>query len=175
MSSPTSAWIACGDDVNVSAPLSALRPMCLTDVDAVALIEASVYPHPWTLGNFIDSLAAGYVAEMLLDGQGQTLGYLLGLYGHQETHLLNLTVTPAAQRQGHGRTLLARLTALAQLRGDALLWLEVRQSNAPALALYRSAGFEAVGLRRAYYPAGASGREDAVVMRLKLGRGDGLD
>ena len=59
---------------------------------------------------------------------------------------------------------------------DRQLWLEVRQSNAPAQRLYRQAGFEDIGLRRGYYPAGVHGREDALVMRLNLsGRGHGLD
>ncbi len=162
-----------------AASETGLRSMRLCDVDAVAAIEASAYTFPWTRGNFIDSLAAGYVAELLIEPAGRILGYLLGLYGHEETHLLNLTVAPPVQRQGHGRTLLARLTRLARLRGDRQLWLEVRQSNAGAQRLYLGAGFEAIGLRRGYYPAAADGRpgrEDALVMRLQLsGQGHGLD
>ena len=172
------AWATANGATAVSA-VSAntpLRSMRLADLDAVAAIEASAYAHPWTRGNFADSLGAGYVAELLLGANAQILGYVLGLYGHEETHLLNLTVAPAFQRQGHGLALLARLRELARLRGDRQLWLEVRQSNAPAQSLYRQAGFEEIGLRRGYYPAGAHGREDALVMRLNLsGRGHGLD
>lgn len=175
MNTASRAWATADGDIPVSASTS-LRGMRLADLDAVAAIEASAYAHPWTRGNFADSLGAGYVAELLLGANAQVLGYLLGLYGHQETHLLNLTVAPAFQRQGHGLVLLARLSELARLRGDRQLWLEVRQSNAPAQRLYRQAGFEDIGLRRGYYPAGANGREDALVMRLKLARqGHGLD
>ena len=169
------AWATADRETSVIANTS-LRSMRLADLDAVAAIEASAYAHPWTRGNFADSLAAGYVAEVLLDSRGQILGYLLGLYGHEETHLLNLTVAPAFQRQGNGLALLARLGELARLRGDRQLWLEVRQGNAPAQRLYRQTGFEDIGLRRGYYPAGANGREDALVMRLKLARqAHGLD
>ena len=175
MNTASRAWATADGDIPVSACTS-LRGMRLADLDAVAAIEASAYAHPWTRGNFADSLGAGYVAELLLGANAQVLGYVLGLYGHEETHLLNLTVAPAFQRQGHGLALLARLSELARLRGDRQLWLEVRQSNAPAQRLYRQAGFEDIGLRRGYYPAGIHGREDALVMRLNLpGRGHGLD
>ena len=172
-----SAWAAtAGEQPAVASVNTWLRQMRPPDLDAVTAIEASVYAHPWTRGNFADALTAGYVAELLLGANAQILGYVLGLYGHEETHLLNLTVAPSVQRQGHGRALLARLRELARLRGDRQLWLEVRQSNAPAQSLYRQAGFEQIGLRRGYYPAGARGREDALVMRLNLsGRGHGLD
>ena len=74
-------------------------------------------------------------------------------------------MAPAWQGLGHGRALLQAVQARAQALGLASLWLEVRQSNLRARALYRRYGFAEVGLRRAYYPA-VGGREDAVVMRL---------
>jgi len=141
--------------------------MGVADVERVMAVEASAFSHPWTRGNFIDSLAAGYHTELRLDAEGGLLGYWVAMPGADELHLLNLTVAPAQQRQGHGRALMQRLINHARQRGDQMLWLEVRQSNLPALALYRRSGFDAVGLRRAYYPA-AQGREDAVVMRLAL-------
>lgn len=150
------------------------RDMQVADVDAVMALEVGAYSHPWSRGNFVDSLAAGYEAELRLDGRrGELLGYSVAMRGPGETHLLNLTVAPALQRQGHGSALLQRLVARCRERGDEALWLEVRQSNAGARALYRAAGFDEVGLRRAYYPA-EQGREDAVVMRLALPAAGGL-
>jgi ribosomal-protein-alanine N-acetyltransferase len=145
-----------------------LRMMGMADVEAVMAIEQAAYSHPWTRGNFIDSLAAGYLAWLRHDESGALIGYCVALPGHQETHLLNLTVAPARQRGGLGRALLAELVDWARLRGDAALFLEVRQSNHGALALYAAAGFEEVGQRRDYYPADHHRREDAVVMRLPL-------
>jgi [ribosomal protein S18]-alanine N-acetyltransferase len=144
------------------------RPMMASDLDAMLAIEVLAYPYPWTRGNFVDSLAAGYWAELRVDAEGRLLGYALALPGFEEMHLLNLTVAPASQRRGHGHALLRRLQACAVARGDACLWLEVRPSNTPARALYRQLGFTEVGLRRNYYPAPHQKREDALVLRLDL-------
>lgn len=150
------------------------RPMAVGDLDAVLAIEGAAYSHPWSRGNFVDSLAAGYLAWLHLDARNQLLGYCVALPGFEETHLLNLTVAPAHQRCGHGRAMLDDLVAWARRRGDAALWLEVRNSNLRAKALYAAAGFEVAGLRRDYYPADRLTREDAVVMRRSLAAaGDG--
>lgn len=141
-----------------------LRAMQPDDLDAVLAIEQRAYSHPWTRGNFADSLAHGSAAECMTDRAGALLGYFVALPGVEELHLLNLTVAPRWQRQGLGGLMLQRVAQLALQRGDTTIWLEVRRSNHAALALYRGAGFDEVGERRAYYPA-AGGREDAVVMR----------
>ena len=161
-------------------PLVWHRPMAAADLPEVLALEAAAYTFPWSQGNFIDSLAAGYLAWVRHDAQQRLLAYCVAQPGFEETHLLNLTVAPAQQRRGHGRALLQALTAWTRARGDTALWLEVRQSNAAARALYAASGFAEVGLRRAYYPAPRQQREDAVVMRLALGSvapgaGHGLD
>lgn len=144
--------------------------MTAAHLNAVHGIEVTAYSHPWSRGNFWDSLQAGHPAQVLLDNQGALVGYWLGLVGVDELHLLNVTVAPAHQGQGWGQLLLADVQAQGRRLGLGSLWLEVRQSNQRAQALYQRLGFEAVGRRRAYYPA-ATGREDAVVMRLGLGLG----
>jgi ribosomal-protein-alanine N-acetyltransferase len=144
------------------------RPMAASDLPAVLALEVTAYPFPWSQGNFIDSLAAGYLAWVRHDSQQQLVAYCVAQPGYQETHLLNLTVAPQQQRRGHGRALLLALAGWARERGDAALWLEVRQSNAAGRALYAGAGFDDVALRRGYYPDAQQKREDAVVMRLAL-------
>jgi ribosomal-protein-alanine N-acetyltransferase len=92
-------------------------------------------------------------------------------------HLLNLTVAPAVQGRGLGRRLLDALVARCRRERRGALWLEVRESNQRARRIYQRYGFEAVGLRRGYYPA-AGRREDALVMRLAIapeGDSDALD
>ena len=152
-----------------------LAPMRGADLDAVLAIETRAYDFPWTRGNFIDSLAAGYVAERLLDGRGALLGYCIAAGGAGEMHLLNLTVAPELQGRGHARAMLDALAARCRAEGVAQLWLEVRASNARARALYVRYGFAEVGCRRGYYPARAGAhpysREDAIVMSLDLGGG----
>ncbi len=146
------------------------RVMNTRDIDAVLAIEVQAYSFPWSRGNFIDSLAAGYSAEVLhlLDhGQVVLAGYFVAMPGVDELHLLNITVAPDWQGQGLGLALLQAVQSLGQQRGLAQLLLEVRASNQRALSLYRQFGFAAIGQRPGYYPA-AGGREDAIVMRLGL-------
>jgi [ribosomal protein S18]-alanine N-acetyltransferase len=140
------------------------RAMTVRDLDTVVAVEQRAYSHPWSRGNFTDSLAAGYLAEVWLHDDA-LLGYFVAMAGVDELHLLNITVAPEQQGQGHGRTMMAALQQHARAAGAASLWLEVRDSNHRARALYRRLGFAEVGLRRGYYPA-AQRREDAVVMSL---------
>lgn len=145
-----------------------LLPMGVAALDAVLDIEQRAYPHPWTRGNFIDSLAAGYDAQMLCGADGVCLGYFLAMEGVDEMHLLNIAVDPRAQGRGHARWMLDQLVSLCRRRRAQQLWLEVRPSNVRAKALYDRYGFEQVGRRAAYYPAGPGQREDAIVMVFNL-------
>ncbi len=140
--------------------------MLTADLSAVQAIEASAYAFPWTRGNFIDSLAAGYIAEVQ-ERDGLCLGYFVAMVGVDELHLLNVTVAPSHQGQGLGSMLLDAVQEHGQRRGLATLLLEVRHSNPRAQALYRRRGFAVIGQRPNYYPA-PQGREDAVVMGLSL-------
>lgn len=152
-----------------AAPSLHLEPLTVADLDRVMAIEASAYSFPWTRGNFIDSMAAGYDSEMLVDRRdGALVGYYVAMPGVDELHLLNLTVAPAFQGRGHARTLLAAVQAQARARALGSLWLEVRVSNERALALYRDWGFVQNGVRRGYYPAAGGRREDAAVMMLHV-------
>ena len=142
--------------------------MRTADVDRVLAVEVRAYSFPWTRGNFIDSLAAGYLAEVLIDPQDALLGYFVAMVGVDELHLLNLTVAPAHQRQGHAGTLLDVLEQRCRDHQLPALWLEVRASNERARHVYRQRGFQDVGLRKNYYPAGQATREDAIVMSLAV-------
>ena len=145
-----------------------LVPMLEGDLDWVAAREAELHPHPWTRGNFADALESGNEA-WILRRDARPVGYAVVLPVLDEAHLLTIGVLAPEQGKGLGRAALAQLIAVARGRGATRFFLEVRPSNEAALALYHSAGFEAVGRRRGYYPAaGGSGPEDAIVMRLAL-------
>jgi ribosomal-protein-alanine N-acetyltransferase len=157
----------------VLQPLEArFEPMSSSWFDAMLHVEQSAYAHPWTAGNFSDSLKAGYEAQLLLGGdaglQSALLGYFVAMKGVDEVHLLNITVAPAHQRQGWARVMLDALALWSRGQGAQWLWLEVRVSNTRARTVYERYGFRHVGTRRDYYPAGSSAREDAVVMSLAL-------
>jgi [ribosomal protein S18]-alanine N-acetyltransferase len=143
------------------------RPMLLADVPQVLAVEVLAYGHPWSPGNFSDSIKANFLAEVVHNPQGELLAYFVAMAGVDELHLLNITVAPAHQGQGLGQRLLGVVQAHARALGLATLWLEVRTSNQRARALYQRWGFAEVGLRKGYYPAGTR-REDAVVMKLLL-------
>ena len=154
-------------------PGTHLAPMRAAHLDEVMAIERRAYDVPWTRGNFVDALAAGYLAERRLDERGALLGYFVAMDGADEMHLLNLTVAPEHQGRGHARAMLDALVARCRAARAPRLWLEVRAGNARARSLYARYGLVEVGCRRGYYPArGAAppfGREDAIVMSLDLG------
>ena len=154
----------------LEARFEAMTPAWLP---AVLRAEHGAYAQPWSERNFLDSLHAGYQAQLLTAGpveQPELLGYFVAMKGVDEVHLLNITVPPACQRQGWARVMLDALSIWSRAQGAQWLWLEVRVSNARARAVYESHGFRHVGTRRNYYPASAASPrgEDAIVMSLKL-------
>jgi len=175
------AWSAPGSASQAPLPGPAVRTMRVVDLDEVTTIENRAYPFPWSRGNFVDSLAAGYLARVLVapgDGdqaarrrvapEGPLLGYYLAMPGVEEMHLLNITVAPEHEHRGHARSMLRHLMAESRQAGARSLWLEVRESNQRARALYERWGFQAVGQRKGYYPAAHGQREHAIVMSLAL-------
>lgn len=159
---------ACPQDQRELVPEAQLRAMRSSDVPAVLAIERLAYELPWTEGNFIDSLAAGYSALVLQAADGAVLGYCLAMQGFGEVHLLNIAVDPACQGRGLARRMLAALAQLCRERKCPQLWLEVRVSNQRAREVYLQYGFREVGLRPAYYPVLQGAREDAVLMSLDV-------
>lgn len=147
-------------------PAPALGAMSERDLDEVMAIESAIYSHPWTRGNFSDSLRAGYECRTWRVS-GELVGYFILMVAAGEAHLLNLSIAARRQRGGYGSALLREAAALAGELGATDLFLEVRPSNHAAQALYRRFGFRKVAVRRDYYPAD-SGREDALVLTLPL-------
>lgn len=149
-----------------ATPAPVLRPMHEGDLDAVMEIELRAYPFPWTRGIFQDCLRAGYPGRVLVGDTG-LLGYGLLSIAADEAHVLNVCVDPQRQSRGFGRRLLRELVQVAREHRAARVFLEVRPSNAAAIALYHSEGFNEIGRRPRYYPA-VIGREDALVMAMEL-------
>ncbi len=143
-----------------------LAAMREEDLEEVLAIENAIYSHPWTRGNFTDSLRAGYDCRTWRR-DGELVGYFIVMAAAGEAHLLNLSIAAPHQRSGHGRALLREATELARRRGARSVFLEVRPSNLAAQALYTRFGFRRIAVRRGYYPA-HGGREDALVLTLPL-------
>jgi len=143
-----------------------LRLMTAGDLDTVEAIERSVYTHPWTRGNFADSLASGYHC-WVMERDGHLIGYAVTMVAAGEAHLLNLSIAADLQRRGLGSELLQFVLQLARDCAAVTIYLEVRASNQAGRALYARHGFAEIGIRKGYYPA-HDGREDAVTMEKKL-------
>ena len=146
--------------------LPKLRPMRASDLDRIMEIEPVIYTHPWTRGNFEDSMRVGYSC-WVIDSGGVVTGYGVLMIGVREAHLLNLSIAPEWQRRGLGRTLLEHFVRIGRDSDAQQMFLEVRPSNASARRMYAGYGFRDISIRRGYYPA-AGGREDAILMGLML-------
>ena len=141
-------------------------PMTSEDVDEVLATEIQVQVHPWTRGQFHDSLAAGH-AMWVMSKDDALVGYAVTMNVVDEVHLLNIGVPTELQGKGHGSALLSYIIELAWHSSAKRVLLEVRVSNMAALALYARCGFKEIGRRKSYYAA-FDGREDAIVMAREL-------
>jgi ribosomal-protein-alanine N-acetyltransferase len=139
-----------------------IRAMRQADVGAVAELEHYTYDFPWSEGIFRDCLLAGYL-NVVLDRDGEVVGYGIMSVAAGEAHLLNICVAESLRRQGIGSDLLHYLLRRARTLRAERMFLEVRPSNEVAIALYRDSGFEVLGVRKNYYKA-HGGNEDAVVL-----------
>ena len=152
------------------------EPLTALWLDEVMQIEQRAYAHPWSRANFADSIQTGYQMQVLTTNvdsgsdKQPILGYFVAMKGFEEVHLLNITVAPEHQGRGWARAMLEALAVWSRGQAAEWLWLEVRASNTRALKVYQDHGFKLVSVRQDYYPAGpkANGREDAIVMSLKL-------
>ncbi len=115
--------------------------------------------------DFPAELRRAYARLLVAQLAGTVVGFLLAWRAADELHLTDLGVTASARRRGVAKALVAELRREGELTGSLVILLEVRESNAPALALYRTLGFEQLDRRARYY---ADTDEDAVVMQLGL-------
>ncbi len=147
-----------------------IRRMRPEDLPAVLEIEKVAFRHPWSAELLRRELTHDWSTILLAEEPGPTgamrlLGFSIFWLVHDELHILNVATAPEHRHRGVARAVLtATLEQARQLR-CRLATLEVRRSNEPALGLYRSFGFRAVGIRPNYY---VDEGEDAIVMVLDL-------
>lgn len=146
-----------------SARAFTLRAMRPSDVPAVAAIEAQAFSDPWPASAFDDLLRHPNARlRVAIDEDGVLLAYSAVLRALDEAELANIATDPAARRRGLAAALLDDALDALGADGVASIFLEVRESNAAARALYASRGFRSVGRRRGYYRLPD---EDALVLR----------
>lgn len=141
------------------------------DAGALAVLHASAFDQPWPAEDILRlmTIMGGFA---ILAEEGAAQGFVLARAIAGEAEILTLAVAPAGRRRGLGRALVEAAAAESQRRGAGTLFLEVADDNVAALALYRAAGFERAGLRRAYYARPGARRADALVLRRPLNRRD---
>lgn len=131
---------------------------------AVHAIEQAAFSDPWSARDFRECVTSDVVFLVAAEPEG-IVGYLIAQDAADEGEILNLAVAPARQHGGIGRALVQRALALLGGRGVQRVFLEVRESNAAARALYATLGFQEVGRRRGYYRRPI---EDAIVLRAAI-------
>ncbi len=139
-----------------------LRLMSFSDLEQVHLIECASYNFPWSSDLFVSCLQANYQCWVLTNGE-QIAAYGIFSITYEEAHLLNLCVHPQYRRCGLARSMIRAFVRMLRNHAVKLLYLEVRPSNIGALRLYRSEGFQRLGVHRNYYRA-VRGREDAIIL-----------
>lgn len=153
---------------SASAQLATVRAATLTDVSRVSEIEREAFSDPWSRSAF-ERLVVEHDPRVLFDvaclPDGKVAGYVVAWFIMDEGEIANLAVAPGSRSRGIGTLLLVRAINMARSREVGTIYLEVRDSNAAARALYASHGFQEIGRRRRYYRRPV---EDALVLRLVL-------
>ena len=151
-----------------------IRAAVQADVAAMVAIERASFSDPWTAAALASTLRHDHMRVLVAedagcsdgDGAAGPLGYVVAMISGAEAEIADLAVAPSARRRGVGRALIDRL--LAELAGIGVLavFLEVRESNRAARALYESRQFQGIGRRRGYYRYPV---EDALLLKRELG------
>jgi ribosomal-protein-alanine N-acetyltransferase len=142
------------------------RELLESDLADVLNIERKSYEFPWSEQIFRDCVSGDYDCMAILMYE-KLCGYFIVSEVLDEAHLLNICIDDEWRGMGVAKSVLSYLSEYLQARKLKRLFLEVRPSNLPALALYNNFGFETIGIRKNYYPANG-GREDAMTMVLNL-------
>jgi ribosomal-protein-alanine N-acetyltransferase len=138
-----------------------LRRMEAGDLPSVMEIDALCLPRPWSAAIWRGELGSPYGLYLVIEDRGEVFGHIGVRHVLGELHITTIAVKPEYRRRGHARALIG--SALAAYPDASHVHLEVRPTNAAALALYESLGFRKTGRRPRYY-----GDEDALLMTLTL-------
>ncbi len=154
----------------VDVPPLAFRAARAEDLERIAEIESDGFAHPWSrelLGRELGHTWSRVLLAVVPDARGETVvGFVVFWLVHDELHVLNIATALEARGQGIGRALMEEAEEEGRRHGIRLATLEVRRSNARAIALYRALGYRQTGVRPNYY---AEEKEDAIVMMKELG------
>lgn len=152
-----------------------IRLMEEADIDAVMVNEKAAYEFGWSASIMASNQKRHYCIVFIADDDNSKAGYQKGqILGHailstvaDEASVLNIAVSPNAQRQRIGYQLMENILAHAESKQCIEVFLEVRESNRPAFTMYHQFGFNEIGVRKNYYPS-RQGKEDAILLACYL-------
>ncbi len=143
-----------------------LRDMTIDDLAEVMQIERASYSHPWTERMFRDCWQSRYFSY-ILELSHAVIGYAIIMAHKEEAHILNICIKAPSRRAGWGEWFLLELLSSMHKKKVQSVFLEVRESNWPAINLYKKCGFNEISIRKDYYPA-ECGREAALIFAKEL-------
>ncbi|WP_193437435.1 ribosomal protein S18-alanine N-acetyltransferase [Sporolactobacillus pectinivorans] len=143
-----------------------IRPMTISDIDQVMIVEHSAFDVPWSRNAFENELVNNHFAAYFVAEYGQKIIAYCGVWVIvDEAHITNLAVLDGYRGNKVGETLLRKVMLYARAKGARTVSLEVRVGNDIAKNLYRKLGFRSGGIRKNYY---SNNGEDALVMWVRL-------
>jgi [ribosomal protein S18]-alanine N-acetyltransferase len=137
------------------------------DPAELARLHAQAFDEPWSEADIATLMAGPGLFALAAGAGGEPTGFVLCRIAADEAEILTLATSPAHRRRGVATALVRRAAQVAAADGARVLFLEVAEDNAPALALYAQEDFQPVGRRAGYYARGAE-RADAVLLRRDL-------
>ena len=141
-----------------------VRDWTIEDIPRLVALEKRCFSDPWTVADFEGCLRFPIYRRVLLEEDGEVIGYACETVLFEDGEISNVAVAPDRRGEGLGKRLMEWLETQAEKLGAEKLFLEVRVSNTPAISLYQGRGFEGTTVRKKYYPDG----EDALIMVKKL-------
>lgn len=142
-----------------------IRQMCISDIDELMVLELACFTVPWSRGMLEDELYNSHAWYRVIEVESRIAGYAGMWKILDEGHITNIAIHPDFRKKGLATRLINDLIEHARSCAINALTLEVRESNTPALNLYKAMGFTVKGKRKRYYP---DNREDALIMWLNL-------
>lgn len=128
-----------------------IRLMKETDLNSVVAIEKEIFSLPWSEKSFADSLKSENTLYVVTEDDGEIKGYC-GMYlSFNEGNITNVAVSSAYRKQKVAYNMLTYIFGLAKEKGITDAFLEVRETNVPAIKLYETLGFEEAGIRKNFY------------------------
>lgn len=138
-----------------------IKPMTIDDISQVAEIEKHIFSIPWSQNAFKESLESDNTIYIVGKEKDMVVGYA-GIYlSFEEGNITNVAVNPLSRRKGIGEQLVRNILNMASKKGIRDVFLEVRETNSAAIALYEKVGFKEEGIRKSFYE---KPKEDALIM-----------